>query len=219
MKKIRILYCLGILLFLLLVGYRGSAQAVPDTSLNKIIPDSLADRKEAELKERTTVIAPIAPAADVAPAVKGPFQPKPKKSALYAAILPGSGQIYNRQYWKVPVVYGLVAVAGYFLVDNTKNYRNYRKAYVSRLTNPAFQDEYTGRYSLTDIQTRQDYYKKNLDLTYLLTGVGYILQVVDALAFAHLKNFDVSPNLSMRMAPAAAPNGGIGLGLAIAWKR
>lgn len=201
---------------------RSAAQALPDTSLNKIVPDSLVERKEAELNERTRIVAPIAIPEAAPPEAAGPFQPKPKKSALYAAILPGSGQIYNRQYWKVPVVYGLAAVAGYFLIDNTKGYRRYRKAYVSRLTNPSYQDEFSSDPDqvnlLSNLQREQDYYKKNLDLTYLLTGVGYLLQVMDALAFAHLKNFDVSPNISMRMAPAVSPHGGLGLGVLLAWK-
>lgn len=210
----------SLLALLLLPASMGCfAQAVPHTSLNTVLNDSLTEIKEEQLAERTTVVTPSLPTAEPEEAKsKNPFAPKPKKSALYAAILPGSGQIYNRQYWKVPVVYGLAAVAGYFLVDNTKNYRKYRKAYVSRLSNPAYQDEFTGVRSLTDLQTLQDYYKKNLDLTYLLTGVGYLLQVVDALAFAHLKNFDVSPNISMRAAPLAAPNGGLGVGLVLGWK-
>lgn len=205
-------------MLLLLAGSKCIAQAVPDTSLNTVLSDSLVERKEAQLSERTQVVAPVTRSMQDEPEIKKPFQPNPKKSALFAAIVPGTGQIYNRQYWKVPVVYGLAGVAVYFLVDNTTQYRKYRKAYVSRLTNPAYVDEYTGVRTINDLQTLQDYYKKNLDLTYLLTGVGYALQVIDALAFAHLKNFDVSPNLSMRMAPVAAPNGGAGLGLVVNWR-
>jgi hypothetical protein len=201
------------------------AQALPDTSLNKVVPDTLADRKAADLEKRTRIVAATAPVRADTATGKQPFQPNPKKSALYAAILPGSGQLYNRQYWKVPVVYALTGVAVYFLVDNTKQYRNYRKSYVSRLTNPYYEDERTLPYEgydesivLSNLQQQQNYYKKNLDLTYLLTGVGYVLQVVDALAFAHLKNFDVSPDISMRAAPIAAPNGGMGLGLVVNWR-
>jgi len=218
MKSVRLLVPVWMVLLLLLAGNRCMAQAVPDTSLKTVLPDTLVDRKEAELEERTQVSEAVTPVPETPLIKKGPFQPNPKKSALFAAIIPGTGQIYNRQYWKVPIVYGLAGIAVYFLVDNTTQYRKYRKAYVARLTNPAYTDEYTGRYSSADIQTLQDYYKKNLDLTYLLTGVGYALQVIDALAFAHLKNFDVSPNISMRMAPVGAPNGGIGLGLVVNWK-
>ncbi len=216
-KSFRLLIFWSVL-FLLSAGQQCMGQALPDTSLNTILPDTLTDRKQVELQERTQVSEAVPVAPEQNPAVKVPFQPKPKKSALFAAILPGSGQIYNRQYWKVPVVYGLAGVATYFLIDNTNQYRKYRKAYVSRLTNPSYEDENTFGRSTTDLQTLQDYYKKNLDLTYLLTGVGYALQVIDALAFAHLRNFDVSPSLSMRMAPVGTPTGGVGLGLVMNWK-
>ena len=218
-----------LLLCLLIAGGRVAAQAVPDTSLNSgVVPDSLADRKAAELEERTKVkvieesAASTGQAKDNIIIKKGAFQPNPKKSALFSAILPGSGQLYNRQYWKTGLIYAGVGVAGYFLVDNTQKYRKYRKAYVERLSNPNYQDEFTGLWSpdqtVTNLQTLQNTYKKYLDLTYLLTGVGYVLQVIDALAFAHLKNFDISQDLSMRLQPVTTPNGGAGLGLVVHFK-
>ena len=209
-----------IFFFLVLLCTAGSsyAQVVPDTSLNTVLSDTLVDRKnatfEAQKNKSVSVIAQKEVTATNKPVA---FQPNPKKSALYSAILPGSGQFYNRQYWKVGVIYAAVGVGVYFLVDNTTKYQNYRKAYVNRLTNPNYQDEFTGRWAasqtITNLQTLQDQQKKYLDLTYLLTGVGYALQVIDALAFAHLKNFDVSQDISFRLQPVAAPNGGAGLGL------
>lgn len=142
-----------------------------------------------------------------------PFQPNPKKSALYSAILPGAGQLYNRQYWKIPIVYAGVGVAVYFLVDNTNRYQRYRAAYIARITNSNVQDEFTGKYSEQDLQVLQSTYRKYLDMTMLFTGIGYTLQVMDALAFAHLKNFDVSKDISMRFQPVALPNGDPGLGI------
>lgn len=144
-----------------------------------------------------------------------PFQPNPKKSALYSAILPGAGQLYNRQYWKIPIVYVGVGVATYFLIDNSMQYQRYRRAYVSRINNPNYQDEFTGVRGINDLKILQDYYKKNLDMTILLTTVGYTLQVLDALAFAHLKNFDIGKDISLRMQPVALPNGAVGMGLAV----
>jgi len=204
--------------FLLLASVNGFAQAMPDTSLNQgLVSDSLKDKKEAELVERTKVV-PLAPTADAAPVVteKKVYEPKPKKSALYSAIFPGIGQINNRQYWKVPVVYVGVGVAAYFLVENTRQYRRYRKAYVERLSNPNYQDEFSELYSNnpnlpTLLKNNQDQYKKWLDMTYLYTGVGYLLQIVDALAFAHLKNFDISQDISLRFQTVPNPNG-VGVG-------
>lgn len=218
------------LVFLVLSGATGFAQAVPDTSLNNVaLPDSLRDKKEAELIERTKVV-PLVPATERAassdaattPEKKERYQPKPKKSALYSAIFPGLGQINNREYWKVPIVYAGVGVAGYFIITNTREYQRYRKAYVSRLSNPNYKDEFSEIYPnnpnlLTALKNNQDTYKKWLDMTYLYTGVGYILQVIDALAFAHLKNFDISQDLSLRFKPVTTPEGG-GMGFVMHFK-
>lgn len=204
----------GIFWLLLLTCLFGSssplfAQAVPDTSLNQIVPDSLPARNTPAV-DRDIPLAP-----PDSPVIKPAFQPIPKKSALYSAVLPGAGQFYNRQYWKIPVIYAGVGAATYFLVFNTQKYQGYRHAYISRINNPTYQDEYTTGRSNADLKVLQDQYRKQLDLTILLTGVGYTLQVVDALVFAHLKNFDISKDISLRMQPVVLPNGGAGMGLAL----
>jgi hypothetical protein len=186
-----------------------SAQAVPDTTLNRVVPDTLPARNAPILDQP----GPEQAAYDSLHKIHQPFQPNPKKSALYSAILPGTGQLYNRQYWKVPIVYAGVGVAIYFLVDNSKQYQKFRRAYINRINNPAYQDEFTGVYSQSNLQTLQNAYKKYLDMTTLFTALGYTIQVLDALAFAHLKNFDVSQNISLRMQPVAMPNGDPGFGL------
>lgn len=208
------------------------AQIVPDTGRTNdvLIPDSLRDRKEAEFRERTKVVPLIPTTGAVTEEArasdgikkKHPYQPNPKKSALYSAIFPGIGQINNREYWKVPVVYVGVGVATYFLINNTREYRRYRKAYVERLGNPNYQDEFSELYPNNPnlpalLKSNQDTYKKWLDMTYLYTGVGYILQIIDALAFAHLKNFDISKDISLRLEPVAIP-GGVGVGFVARFK-
>lgn len=155
--------------------------------------------------------------ADTLPAKVLPFQPNPKKSGMYSALLPGMGQIYNRQYWKAPVIYAGLAVAGYFFVDNLNNYRDYRKAYIGRTNNPYPTDKYVGIYSTDQLQQLQNDYNRFLDLTVLFTTLGYALQVIDAITSAHLKNFDISRDISMRVAPVANPQG-LGLGLVMNFK-
>lgn len=142
------------------------------------------------------------------------FHPIPKKAALYSAIIPGSGQLYNRQYWKIPVIYAGMGACAYFLIDNSTNYRRYRTAFVNR-SNPLAQQTELNR-SAQDLVTLRDFYKKNLDLTVLLTVVGYTLQSLDALTFAHLNNFDISKDISMQVSPVLIP-GGVGLGLVVNW--
>lgn len=142
------------------------------------------------------------------------FQPNPKTAGLYSAILPGLGQAYNRQYWKVPIIYGGLAVAGYFINYNYTNYQSFRKAYVGRINNPYPADQYVGIYDINQLQQLQNEYYKYLNLTVLFTTVGYTLQVVEAITGAHLKNFDISRDISLQVQPIFAP-GYAGVGMAL----
>ena len=142
------------------------------------------------------------------------FQPNPKRAGLYSAILPGLGQFYNRQYWKIPVIYGGLAVAGYYFADNLTNYQNYRKAYIGRINNPYPTDKYVGIYTVDQLQQLQNDYNRFLNLTVLFTGVGYTLQVLEAITGAHLKNFDVSRDISLHAQPAVFPKA-IGISVAV----
>jgi hypothetical protein len=162
---------------------------------------------------------PVATQTETTDSVGKPhvFQPNPKKAGLYSALIPGMGQIYNRQYWKVPIVYAGLAVAGYFIADNLNNYQSYRKAYVGRINNPRPTDKYVDIYSIDQLKQLQDDYDKYLNLTVLFTGIGYALHVVDAITSAHLKNFDISRDISMRVSPVAYPNG-VGVGLVMNFK-
>ena len=147
-----------------------------------------------------------------------PWQPNPKKAGLYSAILPGSGQLYNKQYWKIPVVYAGVGAAIYFIDFNSQKYRTYRKAYIARIdADPNTRDEFEGLYTASALKQLQDGYKRYLDMTVLLTAVGYTLQVMDAVVFAHLKNFDVTKDITIQVQPIANQNG-IGMGLVINFK-
>lgn len=152
-----------------------------------------------------------------APVERGLFQPNPKKAGLYSAILPGLGQFYNRQYWKIPVIYAGFAVAGYFFVDNNTNYQNYRKAYIGRINNPYPTDKYVNIYSSDQLQQLQNDYSKFLNLTVLFTTIGYTLQVMEAITGAHLKNFDISRDISLNLHPVYYPKGA-GIGLAFNFK-
>lgn len=143
------------------------------------------------------------------------FQPNAKKAALYSGILPGLGHIYIRQYWKLPIIYIGAGAATYFITSNLDKYRTYRKAYIARLSGEPDGYDYLTN---ADLQVLQDAYKRNLDMAVLFSALGYTVQILDALASAHLKNFDISEDISMRFQPMMAPNGGIGLGVAVHFK-
>jgi Family of unknown function (DUF5683) len=190
------------------------AQGMADTSRGAILSDS-AHRKANVTSSKADGDEAGKTKADVK---SKPWQPNPKKAGLYSAIIPGMGQIYNRQYWKVPVIYAGITIAGYFIVNNLDKYQSYRKAYINRINNPNYKDQYTGIYDdPTQLQQLQNEYNKYLDLAVLFTGIGYALQVVDAVTSAHLKNFDISRDISLHMKPVAVPNG-LGLALVVNFK-
>lgn len=155
---------------------------------------------------------PLSAASAITPQKPARFQPNPKKAGLYSAILPGAGQLYNHDYWKIPVIYAGIGVAGYFFVNNLDKYQSYRKAYIGRINNPYPTDQYVNIYSSDQLQQLQNDYNKYLDLTVMLSALGYGLQVLDAITSAHLKNFDISRDISLRCRPVLVP-GGAGMGI------
>jgi hypothetical protein len=124
-----------------------------------------------------------------------PIDPlRPTKAAFYSAILPGLGQVYNKKYWKVPIVYGAIGTSMYFYFDNNKKYHSYRDAYKRRLA--GFNDD---KYDYLDdarLIQAQRFYQRNRDLSLLVTIGFYVLNIVDANVDAHLMQFNVNDNLS-----------------------
>lgn len=137
---------------------------------------------------------------------------------MYSSILPGLGQAYNRQYWKVPVVYAILGTAGYFINFNYKRYSSYRQAYIQAIDGDpnTFSQEYA-QFEAADLQRLQNNAKRDLDIVVLLTSVGYALQIMDAVASAHLRNFDVSRDISMQVKPLLQ-NNFVGMGLVVNFK-
>lgn len=122
----------------------------------------------------------------------------PAKAAFYSAILPGLGQAYNKSYWKIPIVLGAIGGGAGIYAWNNKNYHTYRDEFKKRL---AGTDDPQGKYAyLTDAQliSAQKNYQKQRDLSLIVTVGFYILNIVEANVDAHLKQFNVSDNLSLR---------------------
>ena len=121
-------------------------------------------------------------------------QPKthsPRKAALLSAVIPGAGQIYNKKYWKVPIIYAGAAGIGYAFSFNQAKYIEYRNAYKVRLINgPGTLGNYP-RYSDGDLNTLQKYYHRYRDLSVIGGVLLYFLNVVDATVDAHLFGFSV----------------------------
>lgn len=125
-------------------------------------------------------------------------------------IIPGWGQITNRQVWKVPIVYGLLGGLTYYSVYLTKQYHDYRAAYYN-LSNSDFRFGPTPSHlvgvSQGSLESNRNFLRNRRDFIYVTIGLAYVLNVVDAYVFAHLRSFDVSDDLSMntRIKPTMIP--------------
>ncbi len=141
------------------------------------------------------------------------FTPNPTKAVIYSAIFPGLGQIYNKKYWKLPIVYGGFLGVIYAVTWNGNMYADYKKGYYDFSRDPerynqvwpSLIDEKTGlanRAQTRDRLKRQrDTFRRNRDLA-IIVGVGlYALCMIDAYVDAQLYNFTISPDLSMTVAP------------------
>ncbi len=139
------------------------------------------------------------------------FKPNPTRSVWLAAIFPGLGQIYNRKYWKLPIVYGGVAGCIYAITWNGKYYKDYITAYKdiadtdpntnSHLQVLPYNVDPNSAWAKDFLNQKQNYYRKYRDLSIIISVAVYALSIVDAFVDAQLSNFDVSPDLSMRVAP------------------
>jgi hypothetical protein len=126
---------------------------------------------------------------------------RPSKAAFYSAILPGLGQVYNKRYWKVPIVWGAIGAGVYFYVNNDQQFDRYRDAYKRRLA--GFKDdEFYGPNNSPFISDdglirAQQQFRRNKEISILVTLGLYALNIIDANVDAHLLQFNVDQNLSL----------------------
>lgn len=141
-----------------------------------------------------------------------------------SAMVPGWGQIVNRQAWKVPVVYGLLGGLTGYSIYLTRRYHGYRAAYYN--LNPESPDDFrfgpTPDYisptaNLESLRSSRDLLRNRRDLIYVTIALAYGLNIVDAYVFAHMRSFDVSEDLSMRttIKPGLTPIATPGLTLSV----
>ena|GEM_PF-1259567 len=134
------------------------------------------------------------------------FEKPDPKVATWMGLFPGLGQIYNKKYWKLPIVYAGFGVLGYFGFSNRNYYIDYREAYNCKIElgedcdNPLAQ-----RYSADDLQSIRDYYRRNMELSFIFAGVWYILQVLDATVDAHLYYWEVDDETTLSVQPVINP--------------
>ena len=135
----------------------------------------------------------------------------PSKAAFYSAVLPGLGQIYNRRYWKVPLVYGAIGGSVYAYTWNNDNYKRFRVAFKRRqagFTDDEFYDLNGDNapgappdLDLDDLENQQERFQRDRDLWLVVSIVAYVLNIVDANVDAHLKQFNIDNDLSLDFEP------------------
>lgn len=158
--------------------------------------------------------------------IKMEFKPDPKKAVLMA-LVPGLGQIYNRKFWKLPIVYGGLMGCMYAVTWNNRNYQDYSTAYKDIMMDAeepnrpveefhtSWQDflgvgydpkEWVSNTNFqTQLKNRKDYYRRYRDLSIIITVGVYALSIIDAYVDAQLFDFDISPDLSMHWEPSVTP--------------
>ena len=142
----------------------------------------------------------------------------PARSAFYSAVLPGLGQAYNGSYWKIPLVYAGIGTSLYLVIQNDQEYNRYRDAYKRRLAGFT-DDEFQGILQNDGLINAQKQFRQNKEFAILATVAFYLLNIVDANVDAHLRQFDVSKDLSLK--PNFEPNylsGNIDYGLTLNFK-
>lgn len=134
--------------------------------------------------------------------IKEPYDPlAPSRAAFYSAVVPGLGQAYNKKYWKIPIVYAGIATGIYFHIKNDQDYDRFRDAYKRRLAGFT-DDEFYGDGATPIISNErlinaQENAQKNKDVSIIVAVAFYLVNIIDANVDAHLKQFNVSDDLSI----------------------
>jgi hypothetical protein len=188
---------------------------------NIILPSDSIVRKKPAFDNNTVLIGNTKSALLLDTFKLKPFKPDPLKVVWMAAILPGYGQIMNKKYWKIPIVYGGFLGCAYAIVWNSSTYQSYFTAYKDIISDDPSATSYLKLipkgYTLADlggksgftakINTAQQSYRRYRDLSVIATIGFYALTIVDAYVDAQLYDFDISPNLSMRIQPRLIQTG------------
>ena len=188
--------------------------------------DSIAadnKRKMLEMTSAPAVEEQTVPADSLQKAVDTKrWIPDPAKATWMALVIPGGGQIYNRKFWKLPIFYGGFAGCAYALTWNNKMYNDYSDAYraavneewdsssITDLLPPGYVGNISHSQLTETLRKRKDTYRRYRDLSIFALIAVYLLSVVDAYVDAELSNFDITPDLSMKVEPAVIDNNSTG---------
>ncbi|MEG1617731.1 MAG: DUF5683 domain-containing protein [Bacteroidales bacterium] len=201
--KRHLLFSICLFSFFLCVTFPATAQIKEGTDeyfVNDSVP--LVVKEYDKASEQITLDNPV-------------FQPDPMKAVWYAALFPGGGQIYNRKYWKLPIIYGGYLGLTYAVTWNQRHYKGYATAYrdlVEDNPNQSYLDyvrpgfdisiDQNRKWLESALKRRKDTFRRNRDLS-IISMVGlYLLAMVDSYVDASLYHFDITPDIGMRIEPA-----------------
>lgn len=162
------------------VGKAGKKDVTPKP---EDVKDTLTSKEKREIRQASKIKRPRTP----------------WKAAVMSGCLPGLGQMYNRKWWKVPIVWGGLGTIGYFLIDSHIKFIDFRDAYRNRVN--GISTPYDGIYSDQGLIAQRDSYRRTRDLMIIIGAAVWVLNVVDATVDAHLSSYDVSKDLSMKIRP------------------
>lgn len=203
---------ISVLSFLFVSFFAGSIQAQEDNGQKETNRTAEADSAMIAAKFSADSAVVLAPGTELRS-----FKPSPKKAVWMAVAFPGLGQIYNRKYWKLPILYGGFMACTYAITWNNKNLTDYSQAYKDIMSsdpekNNSWQNflpvgadpkDYINSTTFQDqLKRTKDFYRRYRDLSIIITVGIYVLSIVDAYVDAQLFDFDISPDLSMQVVPS-----------------
>jgi hypothetical protein len=130
----------------------------------------------------------------------------PRKASIYAAVLPGLGQIYNHKYWKVPIVYAGFGGLIYGIIYEANGYTKYKTLYIEMLDNNLNEKDGV---TIRQAEVYKDFHRRWRDLFSIATAGFYVLQIIDATVDAHLINYDISEDITLVIDPTILSCNGI----------
>ncbi len=199
-----------------------------DIALQQKIATEETDSLSAQLERLTAVTDPFSD-FDIWEERKVEFNPSPTRAVWMSALFPGLGQLYNRRYWKLPIIVGGFLGLGYATSWNNSMLTDYQRAYRDIMDNDPSSNSYMDFFPPTTkesdldtswlsslLKSRKDFYRRNRDLCIICMVGVYFLAMIDAYVDASLSHFDISPDLSMDVVPSLiqdtrAARPGIGL--------
>lgn len=157
-------------------------------------------------QERPTVVSLVTADSTQQPVASVvALEPHSPRKALFLSFLPGAGQVYNGQAWKVPIIYGGFAAAGYFIYNNYVKMKDFRDEYLWRIKGGDPQMEGYTNYPNTSIYNYYQSYNQSFQLSIIFSIIIYTLNLVDAYVYGHLYEFQINDDISMTLQPNVQP--------------